>query len=123
MARECFNCVNYHPDQHEGWAPENEGRYRIYHLGVYLRSVKMVVHSQNGWPGSCERDPVPVPVRSIYCCASWAGNADNAWLGMKDSRSFSLEQDFYRENNQLKAELKKERKRSLERFRQLKKKT
>ena len=114
--RECFNCVHWAPDKPDGGADADWG---IYSLRNYLLSHKAVI-SKAGWKGSCRRDPVPVEARSVHLCSSWVCNADNTWLNLATSATFSREVDTRLLVDELRAELKAERERSLERYRKLK---
>ncbi len=114
--RECFNCAHWLPAKPDDWTDSSWG---IYYLRNYLQSRKSVI-SAAGWPGSCRRDPVPVDVRSVHRCGSWVCDADNVWLNLATSASFSREADLRIVVDELRAELKAERERSLERYRKLK---
>lgn len=114
--RECFNCTHWVPEKPDDWKDPDWG---IYYLRNYLLSRNSMI-SAAGWKGSCRRDPVPVEVRSVHRCGSWVCNADNVWLNLATSNSFACEVDLRIEVDKLRAELKAERERSLERYRKLK---
>lgn len=118
--RECLNCTYWvagKPD--DPLSPDENAAWGLYYLRAYLIRNKLVI-SAAGWKGSCRRDPVPVEARSVHYCGSWTCNADNIWLNLATSGSFTREAELAGLVESLRAELKVERERSLERYRKLK---
>ena len=117
--RECFNCVHWVPEAAEGWVPGFDGdTFGHYDLRVHLRKNKLAI-STAGWKGHCHRDPVAVDARSVHRCGSWVCDANNNWLGVETSATFTHEVTLRAEVDELSEKLKAERKRSLERYRKL----
>ena len=118
--RECFNCAHWVMAPPHDWAPDYPGdTFGHYQLRSHLRGKNLVV-SKAGWPGYCSRDPVAVETRSVHRCGRWVCDADNVWLNLSTSATFTREVEEAGLVEKLRAELKVERERSLERYRKLK---